>query len=173
MVLGTPALAERSMEKGGRNVTLLPLHRFEINSPLDRQAALAATGEHTEPHQWIRIGWNEDKEDRFEGQLVERHFHIRRITRRRDDMNPVIQGEIDLGATGSVVKVQMRPTLNAIGFLALAPVMSAIMLTSPSDTDVKVFAVLLPIAAYIFIVGPFWYNAAKQERLLRIIFRDE
>lgn len=172
MVLGASPLAERSVDESGSDVRRLPFHRFEINSPLDRQAALAAIGEHTEPHQWIRIGWNDDKEDRFEGKLLEHGFHIRRITRRRDDMNPVIEGEIDLGATGSVVKIRMRPTLNAIGFLALAPVISAIMLTSPSDTDVKVFAALLPIAAYIFIVGPFWYNAAKQERLLRIIFRD-
>lgn len=150
----------------------LPFHRFEINSPLDRQAALAALGEHTEPHQWIRIGWNEDRDDRFEGEMHDEGFRIRRITRHRDDANPVIEGAIDLGAAGSVVKVRMRPTLNAIVVLALAPVMSVIMFSSSSDAGIRLFAIVFPVAAYIFVAGPFWYKATKLERLLRLIFRE-
>ena len=54
----------RAVGSSGDDVNLLPYHRFEINSPLKRQDALAAIAAHVEAPRWFRFGWPSSANDK-------------------------------------------------------------------------------------------------------------
>lgn len=168
MVLGAPPLAKGGVEEGWAVVKLLPFHRFEINSPLDRQAALAAIAAHTEPEKWYRWRWpSSANDDRFEGQIGADSFHVRRIIGYRNSFLPVVDGTVHAAGRGSKIEVQMRP-------FAFVAVFAAVWVAGVS---VALFTPMWPFGLgmlaffYAMTMGGFWYEASKQEQTLQEIFQ--
>lgn len=174
MVLGPPPLAKRGVEKSGRDVKLLPFHRFEINSPLDRQAALAAMAAHTEPENWFRWRWPSSKnDDRFEGQISAESFHVRRIIGYRNSFLPVVDGVVHASGRGSRIEITMRPFVFVFAFFGLAAfAMFPIAFVTGDSLGFLIGGGFL-LFIYAMTMGGFWFEAAKQERVLRQIFKAD
>ena len=168
MVLGPPPLAEGSLDEGGGDVKLLPFHRFEINSPLDRQAALAAMAAHTEDRKWFR--WRRSRNygtDRFEGEVAIDGFKVCRILGYRNSFMPVVEGQVHSSGRGSRIEVRMRLFIFALIFVTVWTLGVGSSLFTGSWPPVA-FGLLAFM--YALTMGGFWYEAAKQERILRQIF---
>ena len=147
---------------------LLPFHRFEINSPLDRQAALAAIAAHTEPEKWFRWRWpSSANDDRFEGQVSADGFHLRRIIGYRNSFLPVVDGVVHATGRSSRIEVRMRLFMFVIVFVALW----TIGVGGSLFTAFWPLSVAMLVFMYALVMGAFWYEATKQERVLRQIFQ--
>lgn len=147
---------------------LLPFHRFEINSPLDRQAALAAMAAHTEDRKWFRWRWpNSANDDRFEGDVTIDGFNVCRIIGYRNSFLPVIEGQVHASGRGSRIAITMRPFVFVLVFCAVWMIVVAGMLFS----DFWPMALAMLAFLYAMTMGAFWFEAAKQERVLRHIFQ--
>ncbi len=173
MVLGPPPLAKGSVEKSGGDVKWLPFHRFEINSPLDRQAALAAMAAHTEERKWFRWRWPSSKnDDRFEGQINAEGFHVRRVIGYRNSFLPVVDGVVHASGRGSRIEIKMRPFVFVVALVGITalPIFSIAISTGDSLGFLIGGGFLLFI--YAMTMGGFWFEAAKQERTLRTIFQE-
>ena len=95
MVLGAPALAQGSLDAGGRDVKWLPYHRFELNAPMKANEALDAMRERTEPAQLFRWRWTDSNNDsRFEGEVTAAGFNVRRVLGYRNSFAPRVIGEV-------------------------------------------------------------------------------
>jgi hypothetical protein len=176
MVLGAPALAEGSLDDGGRDVKWFPHHRFEIASPLSPSAALDALKAHVEERAMFRVGmWPSSKNDnRFQGVVTADGFEISRIIGYRNSFLPVVTGKVRGAGSRSTISIEMKlhslvivlliaimvPFLLTVGFLAFEP-----------DAFETLSLLLLPGLAYLGVLWGFWFEAEKQERVLREIFR--
>ena len=170
MVLVAPALAEKRLGRSGRDVKLLPYHRFEIISPLKREDALAAIAAHVEAPKWILFRLPSKANDkRFEGQVTETGFNIRRVLGYRNSFQPTVLGEIEGAGAMSRINVTMRPFTFVIVFITIwcAGVLG---LTFVSREALLMGAFML-VFLYLLVVSGFWFEANKQERALREIFR--
>jgi hypothetical protein len=173
MVLGPSALAEGSVGESGGDVKLLPFHRFEINSPLDRQAALAAMAAHTEDRKWFRWRWpNSKNDDRFEGQLNADGFHVRRIIGYRNSFLPVVDGVVHASGRGSRVEITMRPFVFVVALVGITSLPIFSIAISTGDSLGFLIAGGLLLFIYAMTMGGFWLEAAKQEQTLRQIFQE-
>jgi hypothetical protein len=169
MVLGAPALAEERMGQSGRDVKLVPYHRFEITSPLKREDALAAMAKHVEPVSWFRFGWpNSANDKRFEGEVTIDGFNVRRVMGYRNSFMPVVRGEVQSAGAMSRIIVTMRPFIFVIVFCAIWCVAVITGLTAGSQIW---FAAVMLIFLYLMVMGGFWFEASKQEQALKEIFR--
>jgi hypothetical protein len=168
MVLGPSPVAERSVEESGGDVKWLPFHRFEINSPLDRQAALAAMAAHTEERKWFRWRWpNSANDDRFEGDVTIDGFNVCRIIGYRNSFLPVVEGIVHSSGRGSRIEVRMRMFAFVYVFVAVWVIAVGSMLF----TDFWPFALGMLVFLYAMTMGAFWFEASKQEQTLRKIFQ--
>ena len=147
----------------------LPFHRFEIVSPLDRQAALDAMKAHTEPENWFRFGGPRDNA-RFEGEISGEGFHVRRIIGYRNSFLPVIDAKVHGGASGSRIEVQMRMFLFVYAFCAIWVLGVSTALFTGGQTGLLIAVPLLLFLWAMTMIG-FWIEASKQERTLREIFK--
>lgn len=170
MVLGAPTLAEGSVDESGFAMKFLPYHRFEIESPLSRHAALEAIAAHAEPEKWFRWRWpSSGNDDRFEGEVRDDSFHLRRIIGYRNSFLPVIDGRVDTGVRGARITIAMRPFVIVFAFGGLwALGVLAFLISLP---DFWWAALLMLGFLYLMVMGGFWFEAAKQERTLRRIFQ--
>lgn len=170
MVLVAPPLAEERLGRSGRNVRLLPYHRFEITSPLKQQDALSALSTHLEPSQWFRFRWpNSANDKRFEGAVWADGFEVRRITGYNNSFLPTVRGEVRAAGVGSIIQVTMRPFTLVIGFFVLV-LLAGISGIAFGGGDLWA-ALLLIVILYVMVMVGFWFEASKQERVLREIFR--
>jgi hypothetical protein len=172
MVLGASALAEGSVGEGGCDVKWLPHHRFEIDSPLKADAAMAAMAAHTEPENWFRFTWPSSANNtRFEGSVTTDGFHVRRVAGYRNSFLPVIDGEIHAAGRGSRIQVRMRMFVFVYAFLAFW--IAALLAGAASFQSAPgfFFALLMLVFVYGMTLGGFWYEANRQERTLREIFQ--
>lgn len=147
----------------------LPFHRFEIVSPLDRQAAVAAMTAHVEPENWFRFGGPRDNK-RFEGTIDGDGFHVRRVIGYRNSFLPVIDAKIDPGASGTRIAVQMRMFWFVYVFCAIWTLGVSTALFAGGQTGLLIAAPLLLFLWAMTMIG-FWIEASKQERTLREIFK--
>ncbi len=149
---------------------LLPYHRFEIDSPLSTQDALAAMRAQTEPEKWFRWRWpSAANDDRFEGEVRDDGFHVRRIIGYRNSFLPVIDATVQTGARGSLITVTMRPFWFVLVFVAIWTVGAVAILFSEAWPAGLIMVAFL----YLMTMGGFWFEASKQERTLRTIFRAD
>lgn len=158
------------MRESGSDVRLLPYHRFEITSPLKREDALAAITAHVEAAQWFRFRWpSQNNDERFEGEVTAEGFSIRRVMGYRNSFAPTVRGQIEsIGAMSRIV-VTMRPFAFVIAFCAVWSLLVLSALFTPGAGPW--FSLLLLAALYLMLMGGFWYEANKQERVLRAIFK--
>lgn len=169
MVLGAPALAEGCLGEGGGEVKWLPLHRFEIISPLPPAEAMRILEGHVEPEKWFRWRWpSSANDDKFEGSLTADGFQIRRVIGYRNSFLPVVDGSIQQGAGGSRIQVRMRPFVFVFIFIALWTLGVSGALAGPTWP----VGVLMLMFMYALTMGAFWFEASKQEKVLRRILRD-
>jgi len=147
----------------------LPFHRFEIVSPLDRQAALDAMKAHTEPENWFRFGGPRDNA-RFEGEISGEGFHVRRIIGYRNSFLPVIDAKVHGGASGSRIEVQMRMFLFVYAFCAVWIVGVLTAVIAGGTTGLLIGGPMLLFLWAMTMIG-FWIEAGKQEQTLRTIFK--
>jgi len=149
----------------------LPHHRFEIVSPLDRQAALAAMAAHTEPEKFFRIGWPSSANDkRFEGTLSADGFHVRRVIGYRNSFLPVIDATVRSGVSGSRIDVQMRMFWFVYAFVAVWGIAALTIAVSAGQIGLMIAPFLL-LFVYAMTMAGFWMEAGKQEQTLRQIFQ--
>lgn len=172
MVLGAPSLAEGSVDAGGCDVRLLPYHRFELSSPMKATDALDAMRARTEQVQWFRWRWPSVKnDDRFEGEVTASGFNVSRVLGYRNSFAPRVLGEVhSLGGMSRIV-VTMRPHAAILIFLAVWTALFGVGLWFSGAGGSPWFAALMIIAVYLMTSGGFWFEANKQERVLREIFR--
>ncbi len=171
MVLGPPPLAEGSLDEGRRDVRLLPYHRFEITSPMKREDAFAAIAAHVEAVKWFRFGWpSQSNDNRFEGEVAVDGFSIRRVMGYRNSFAPTVRGEIQSVGAMSRVIVTMRPFIAVLVFCAVWSVAVLGFLLTPGIG--AWFGMLMLAALYLMVMGGFWFEASKQERVLRQIFQE-
>jgi hypothetical protein len=174
MVLGASALAEGSLEEGGCDVSWLPYHQFEINSPLPLASALDAIRTRTEPVKWFRWRWPSSRnDDRFEGEVTNNGFTVRRIIGYRNSFLPEITGAIAAAGRGSRIVITMKPHALVIVFAALwcAGVIAAAIATLNYDPRFVWLPLLMLVFLYLMVMGGFWFEANKQEPVLRHIFQ--
>ncbi|UPT64290.1 MAG: hypothetical protein M0D54_07080 [Hyphomonadaceae bacterium JAD_PAG50586_4] len=144
---------------------LPPLHSFEINSPLDRQAAMAA---HRQDRKWFRWRWpNSANDDRFEGDVTVDSFNVCRIIGYRNSFLPVVEGAVHSSGPGSRIEVRMRLFVFVYVFVAVW----AISLGGALFTDFWPFALGMLGFLYALTMGGFWCDASKQEQTLRKVFQ--
>lgn len=146
----------------------LPYTRFEITSPLRREDALKVFAAHVEATKWFRWNWpNSANDTRFEGEMTASGFEVRRILGYRNSFVPVVRGEIESAGAMSRITITMRPLIIVIAFCALwcAAVVS-MAATGEAWLSVAMLAFL-----YVLVMGGFWFEASKQERVLREIFQ--
>lgn len=149
----------------------LPHHRFEIVSPLDRQAALDVMRAHTEPEKLFRMGWpNSANDKRFEGTVSGDGFHVRRIIGYRNSFLPVIDGTIHAGASGTRIEVQMRMFIFVYAFCAIW-IVGALTAMFAGERIGLIIAPALLLFLWAMTMAGFWLEAGKQERTLREIFK--
>jgi hypothetical protein len=167
MVLGPSPLAQGGVGKGRRDVIVIPYHRFEIISSLKPGAAIDVISAKTQPGRWFRLSWpTPPVDDRFEGHVEGDCFHIRRIIGYGNAFLPVVKGVVHGEEYGARIVVTMRPFVLVIIFMAawLAMVGSALF------SNLWPLSILMLIFAYVLIMSGFWFEASKQERILRATF---
>ena len=175
MVLGSPALAEGSMESGGRDVKWVPQHRFEIQSPLSPSAAIDALKAHVEARRMFRIGFPSAANDkRFQGVVAADSFQITRVIGYRNSFLPQVSGKIRGAGSRSMIEVEMA--LFAPVIVLVIAIMAMLLLIIGAvafEGDLPALASLLimPGLAYGAVLWAFWFEAEKQERGLREIFQ--
>lgn len=175
MVLGAPALAQGRVDAGRRDMKWVPQHRFEIQSPLAPKAALDALKAHVEERAMFRVGmWPSSKNDtRFQGEITADGFSISRIIGYRNSFLPVVTGKVHGGGSRSTIAVDMK--LHSIAVLLLIAIMipfllAVSVLAFAPDAMGMLSLLLLPALAYGGVLWGFWFEAEKQERVLREIF---
>jgi hypothetical protein len=174
MVLGAPALAEGGVAQGRRDVKWLPYHRFEIASPLSLQAAMDAMRAHVEPVKWFRWRWpSAHNDDRFEGEIGADSFHARRILGYRNSFAPEIRGTISATGRHARVTIEMKPSALVLAFLAVwtTGIVAGSVALIGADPSLVWLPLLMLAFAYLMTLGGFWFEATKQERVLRQIFQ--
>lgn len=149
----------------------LPQHRFEIVSPLDRAAALAAMAAHVEPEKFFRMGWPSSANDkRFEGQMTSDGFHVRRVIGYRNSFLPVIDATVQSAGRGSRIDVRMRMFWFVYAFVAVW-IMGALIAAASAGWIGVGIALFLLLFVYAMTMAGFWMEAGKQEQTLRSIFQ--
>jgi hypothetical protein len=153
-------------------VKWLPHHRFEIVSPLDRQAALAAVTAHTEPENWFRFTWpNSANDKRFEGVVGADGFHVRRVIGYRNSFLPVIDGKVHAAGRGSRIDVSMRLFWFVYAFVGIWVVAALTGFAASGGAVGLAFGAAMILFVYVMTMAGFWFEAGKQERTLREIFQ--
>lgn len=174
MVLVAPTLAEGSLDASGRDVKLLPYHRFEFASPHTRDAALAGLVVHVEPVKWFRARWpSTANNERFEGEITPEGARIRRVLGYNNSFAPESYIVVHQAARGSRVEITMRPHVFVLVFIAIWCLgVAGIVMAAGQDMLATALVALSGVAAMVYgiALAAFWYEATKQERTLRNIF---
>lgn len=148
----------------------LPFHRFEITSMLKRQDALHALGARLEPVRMFRARWpNRANDKRFEGTLTDAGFEVRRVLGYNNPFAPRLTGIVNGAGVGSVVQVTMKSSIMVVGF---ATIWLALGLVGIGFGGGEIWmGALLVAMLYVGLMIGFWMEAARQERVLREIFK--
>lgn len=170
MVLGAPALAERGVAQGRRDVKWLPYHRFELTSPLRPAEAQAAMAARIEPFKIFRMTMPGSRNDaRFEGEATANGFRVQRIIGYRNSFLPKVVGQIIADGRGSRIAVEMQPNPFVYVFAGLWVVVAVAAMVA----QVYIVAPLMLFMLWGMVMLGFWMEAPKQERVLRTIFQAQ
>lgn len=171
MVLVTPALAEERVGRSGRDVKLIPYHRFELTSAMSQTEALRAIASRIEERKWFRItAMGAANDERFSGTVTGNRFSITRIMGYRNSFAPVIEGEVSEGGSLSRVTVTMRPSIFVAIFLAFFfSIFFSIVLGAGGE--ILWFGLAAPLLMYAGVLFGFWLEANKIEQTLRRILK--
>ncbi len=171
MVLVAPALAEKRLGRGGRDVKLIPYHRFEIVSALPQIEALRAIASRIEERKLFRItAMSAANDERFAGTVTGNRFSITRIMGYRNSFAPVIEGVVNEGGRFSRVMVTMRPSIFVAIFLAFFFTIF-FSITLGVGSEILWFALAAPLLMYAGVLFGFWLEANKIEQTLRRILK--
>ncbi|HRE44002.1 MAG TPA: hypothetical protein PKY87_08535 [Terricaulis sp.] len=144
----------------------LPFHRFEFISPMRKHTALNVMRAHIEPQKFFRFRWPSSTNDkRFEGDITAEGFDVVRIIGYQNAFVPCVIGRIDDVGVGSRITVFMRPHITAI----LVGIAAAAFLVAMDDGSSA--AIVIAMLYGLAWVG-FWFEARKQEKALRQIFKE-
>jgi hypothetical protein len=157
-------------------MTPWPWHAFDFECDVPPDLAMVLLANQVGPG---GFQWKSDGKP-FRGTTDAAGFKVTRVIRYRNSFLPVVSGRIQAQGTGSRVHVDMRLHtlvaafmtfwLGAVGLFAVA--FAAQFLLYPGETDPVML--LAPLA--MFALGwalttfGFWFEAARQERMLRGIF---
>lgn len=148
---------------------LLPFHSFEITSPLKRQDALLALNAHLEPEKFFRARWPSKANDkRFQGATSDHAFSIRRVLGYNNVFAPVSTGTIAGAGAGSQINVTMKPPAPSLALFIGILVLGALGMAMGGHVWM---ALILAAMLYVIVSCSFWFEADKQERALREIFK--
>lgn len=149
---------------------LLPYHRFELISRLRPAEAISAIANVIEEPKFFRMAWPSSKNDkRFAGSAGGDTFSVRRILGYRNSFMPVVEGAVQAHGGGSRIVITMRPFIFVMVFCAIwCAGVSTAFSTSAWPLGIAMLAFL-----YAMVMGGFWFEASKQERVLREIFQAE
>lgn len=148
-------------------MNLIPYHRFEITSRFKRADALAAITAHIEERKWFSWRWpSSSNDDRFSGEVTADGFSITRIMGYRNSFAPVTQGKVEDAGSFSRVVITMRPYIFVLVFCAL---FAAASISSLAAGPIP--GLLMLVFLYVLVMGGFWFEANKQEQVLRHIFQ--
>jgi hypothetical protein len=155
---------------------LLPLHTFELASPLSWRHAFEAMAKHVEPPNLFRITviiglwtiYGDKGPAAFEGESTADGFSVPRIAGARNVLMPRTEIALANGRNNTKVTVRMRLALMtyALFLLPLIPLTAA----GPALERMLGGAIVL-VGAYAIILAFFWHEAAHQHRVLRDIFQ--
>ncbi|MBL8547046.1 MAG: hypothetical protein JNL81_11320 [Hyphomonadaceae bacterium] len=148
----------------------LPIHRFEITSPLKRQDAVAALGAHLVQTNFFRLRIpNSANDKRFQGVVTDTGFSISRVLGYNNVFAPQSAGTIQGAGIGSQIGVTMKPHLLVVAFYLAVLAFGAIgIIVGGGDFGM---VALVALILYVLVMFGFWFEANKQERTLREIFR--
>jgi hypothetical protein len=167
--LVAPALAEERVGRGGRDVKLVPYHRFEITSPLKRDEVLAAVSSRIEERKWFRMRWpSSENDEKFDGSVTPNGFSVTRIMGYRNSFAPVIEGEVHDAGRFSRIVITMKPHIVVLLFLVM---FAGIMMTGLIALGTALPGIAMMVLLYVVVLGAFWFEANKLEQTLRKIFQ--
>lgn len=170
MVLVAPALAEKRLGRSGCDVSPLPFHRFAFASGLKRQDAVATLNAHLIPAKLFRLRWpNSANDKRFQGVVTDGGFAISRVLGYNNVFAPLSTGTIQGAGVGSQIEVSMKPPMLVVGFYLVILTLGAIGIAIGGG-ELWMIA-LLAAMLYLMVLVGFWFEADKQERTLREIFK--
>lgn len=154
------------MGEGGSEVSPLPFHRFEIDSPMRPDVALNVMRAHIEKPSFFRLRWPSATNDkRFDGDITGDGFDVMRIMGYNNSFTPRVLGRVQPTGVGSRIRVTMRLHISTMVVLIGASAFLAAV--APWETLPISF-----IALYGLMWIGFWFEARKQEKALREIFRE-
>lgn len=147
-----------------------PWHRFEIISPLSPADARKALEAHIEEEKWLQMRWPSRKnDDRFAGSFAGDTFSVHRILGYRNSWAPVTEGRIEAAGRGSRIDVKMNIHPIILAFTACLVV--ALAMGFMAITRLWPLGLVGALAFYGVITVAFWWEAGRQERTLREIFK--
>lgn len=172
MVLGAPPLAEASVDRRGCDVKLLPYHAFALDSPMAPDVALRVLQARLERPSLFRITFPSSVNDsRFDGEIVGNKFSFIRIAAFQTAFTPRVLGEVRKRGRGAEINVRMRLHIQTIVIFAALGLL-LFLLGAPVLTDLPNTGMMVLFIYGLAMLG-FWYEASKQERVLRDLFRAE
>ena len=157
-------------------MTPWPWHAFTVDGGMPPDLATVLIASQVGPREFLFPTLTKA----FTGSVADGGFKIMRVIRYRNSFLPVVTGRIEPHDTGSRIHVRMRLHLFSAVFMAVwmgfAVVAVAGFVTAyasnPGNRDVG--ALLAPLGMAVFgwalTTFGFWFEANKQERMLREIF---
>ena len=154
---------------------LLPYDSFQIETPLSLEEAHKKFNSQVFQHQlgFVRRSTNYP----FHGKIQDNEFRIERSMRRQNSFLPLVTGKLSESKLGTLIEVEMglRPSvlifmLVWLGFFSVA-IFNGLFLHMGLSPWIYTALVLLSCAA--ILLGPFWYEAIKQKKMLLDLFEGK
>jgi WD domain, G-beta repeat len=156
-------------------VKLLPFETFTLTTPDPLAIVLEKLAPHIEPTKTMRRFSRNHAP--YQGTIDETGFKITRIIHYRNSFLPVIRGQFEPSATGTIVRVNMRlhPFVTAFlvfWFVTWCSILIPVSLTMDLDPIALAFLGFPFIILFAF-WGGFWYEAHRSRRELTAIVTSE
>jgi hypothetical protein len=157
-------------------VTPWPWHAFAVDGDMPPDLASVLVASQVGPRALFFATHGKP----FSGTVTDRGFVITRVIRYNNSFLPVVIGTIEPQGAGSRIRVRMRLSLYAAVFMAVWMGLVSVALVGfvvafaiePEGKDP--IAILAPLAMFAFgwamTTFGFWFEAGKQERMLREMF---
>jgi hypothetical protein len=150
---------------------LVPWHRFTVDSPLPPRAALERLAREVgSGGNWFGFGGDGKP---FRGNVERDGFQVTRVIGYRNSFLPVVSGTVEPRGSGSRVRVEMRLHGFVMAFLPLFLLLFTSSFAARGQQFVQESALeVAGIVGFVaaIMLGGFWFEATRQERMLRAIF---
>ena len=146
---------------------LLPWHRFTIDSPYPPDTAAAMLASQVGPGGVLFFARGDKP---FCGEVSGSTFKVMRVIRYRNSFLPVVSGTLEPRGAGTRVHVRLRLHAWVMAFIVF---FLAIVWGHARPSEGCLFELGMSAFLVAMTLGGFWFEATKQEPMLRAIFAPD